>query len=320
VYTIKEAAARTGIPVELLRAWERRYGVVAPARTAGGYRVYDEAALDRLRAMRRLVDDGWSPSVAAAAILRGEVASPEPPALSGSRPANDDTDAAGRALVEAFVSAAVALDPRAVELALDRIFSAGSFETVADAFLLPALEAIGDAWASGRLSVAGEHAASHAVLRRLAAAFEAAGRAAEPSGAILVGLPPGARHELAALAFSVAARRAGLPILYLGPDLPPADWVSTARQTGAAAAVIGSPTRRDVDAAAEVGRAIRSAAPLTVVAFGGRLAPEAAAGLGGPGATRPLVLPGGIGPAVDALRAALPAPGRPPTSELGRSA
>ena len=49
MYTIKEAAARTGLTVPVLRAWERRYGVVAPTRTAGGYRVYDEAALRRLR-------------------------------------------------------------------------------------------------------------------------------------------------------------------------------------------------------------------------------------------------------------------------------
>jgi len=71
MYTIKETAARTGIPVALLRAWERRYGVVEPSRTGGGYRLYDDASIDRLRTMRRLVDDGWSPSVAAAAILRG---------------------------------------------------------------------------------------------------------------------------------------------------------------------------------------------------------------------------------------------------------
>ena len=44
MYTIKEAAARTGLTIPVLRAWERRYRVVAPTRTPGGYRVYDEAA------------------------------------------------------------------------------------------------------------------------------------------------------------------------------------------------------------------------------------------------------------------------------------
>lgn len=304
MYTIKEAAARTGVPIALLRAWERRYAVVAPARTAGGYRLYDDEALERLRMMRRLVDEGWAPSVAASAILRGDAPQPAADALPSA--AEAETRAAGRAdLVDRFVDAAVALDPAGVELALDRIFSAGTFETVVDGILLPALQAIGEAWAAGRLTIAGEHAASHAVLRRLAAAFQAAGRPGDATGAVIVGLPAGARHELAALAFSVAARRAGLPVLYLGPDLPPADWVSTVRQTHARAAVIGSPTRADVAAAAAVGRAIRSAAPQIVIAYGGRHADEAAAALDEPSGV--LVLPNGTAPAVDAVRASIPA-------------
>src|SRR5215212_3263433 len=60
MYTIKEASARSGVPIPLLRAWERRYGVVRPARTAAAYRLYADEDIARLRAMRRLLDDGWS--------------------------------------------------------------------------------------------------------------------------------------------------------------------------------------------------------------------------------------------------------------------
>ncbi len=69
MYTIKEAAQRTGVSVALLRAWERRYGIVAPLRTEAGYRIYDDAAIGRIRAMRTLVADGWSPRQAAANIM-----------------------------------------------------------------------------------------------------------------------------------------------------------------------------------------------------------------------------------------------------------
>ena len=66
MYTIKQAAARTGVAVPTIRAWERRYGVVSPARTAAGYRLYDEDAVERLAAMRFLVEtEGWRPSQAA---------------------------------------------------------------------------------------------------------------------------------------------------------------------------------------------------------------------------------------------------------------
>ena len=300
MYTIKQAASRTGVPVELLRAWERRYGIVSPERTAGGYRLYDEAALDRIRAMRRLVGEGWAPSVAAAAVLRGDVPAGSEAGAS-TEPANEPTPADASELIEAFVAAAAALDAQGIEAALDRMLAAGSFELVADRLLLPALVALGQAWADRRLGVAEEHAASHAMLRRLAAAFQAAGRPISTSGAVVVGLPPGCRHELAALAFSVAARRAGLPVLYLGPDLPVEDWAAAVRNVSARAAVIGAPTDGDVGRAAQVATAIREAAPGIVVAFGGRAA-TAAAGADGPDA---LVLPDGLGLAVDRLSDAL---------------
>src|SRR6185436_11498369 len=65
MYTIKEAATRAGLTPTVARAWERRYGVVEPARTTSGYRLYDDAAIERLRTMRLLVEDGWTASAAA---------------------------------------------------------------------------------------------------------------------------------------------------------------------------------------------------------------------------------------------------------------
>src|SRR5690349_22977147 len=73
MYNIKQAAERAGVTIPVLRAWERRYGIVRPARTPSGYRRFDDEAIARVRAMRGLVDDGWSPSAAAAAIVAGQV-------------------------------------------------------------------------------------------------------------------------------------------------------------------------------------------------------------------------------------------------------
>ena len=50
MYTIKQAAARTGLSVPIIRVWERRYGVVQPGRTPAGYRLYDDEAIARLAA------------------------------------------------------------------------------------------------------------------------------------------------------------------------------------------------------------------------------------------------------------------------------
>ena len=75
------------------------------------------------------------------------------------------------------MAAAAALDGDRIEAALDELFGRGSFESIVDAWLMPAAAALGDAWAAGRVTVAGEHAASAALARRLAGAFDAAARA-----------------------------------------------------------------------------------------------------------------------------------------------
>ena len=300
MYTIKQASTRSQVSIPLLRAWERRYGIVEPARTAAGYRLYDDAAVDRIRTMRRLVDAGWSPSTAAAAILSGEpiVLPARDEAAAELEPGSSSSGSPDASLVRQFVAAAADLDIDGLEHVLDEMFAAGSFEFVADGHVLPALNAVGDAWAAGRLDVASEHAASHAVLRRLAAAYQAAGRTTDTDGVVLVGLPPGVRHELGALAFSTAARRAGLPVVYLGPDLPVEDWVATARRTNARAAVIGVVATSDVEPARSVAAALRRAGPELAIFFGGRTAARAGAGPS-PVAGRPAeVLPDGL---VDAV-------------------
>ena len=296
MYTIKQAALRSGVNVALLRAWERRYGIVEPMRTDSGYRLYDDAAIDRLRAMRSLVDAGWSPRQAAERVTSatddeleqlapGETESPEEvPAVAST--------------IDAFVDGAARIDPGAIERALDDMFAAGSFERVIEDRLFPALRALGDAWSSGAVDVAGEHAASAAVARRLSMAFEAAGSPTGDRPPILVGLPPGARHELGALAFATAARRAGLPVVYLGPDVPVQSWIAAVEQTGGRAITFGVLIDRDVTAADEVVRAVRLAHPQVVIAGGGR----ASADVGNGDVLR---LPDRLTDAVEVLRQAL---------------
>ncbi|MET0773496.1 MAG: MerR family transcriptional regulator [Candidatus Limnocylindrales bacterium] len=300
MYTIKQAASRAGVSVPVLRQWERRYGVVRPARTASGYRSYDEPAIARIRAMRQLVDEGWAPNAAAASVI--EMDDPEVASLVARRspgvPESDRAALVAGDLVDAFERAAASLDPAALESVLDEMFSRGAFEQVAERYLGPALRRVGDAWQSGTLDVAAEHAASHAVLRRLAVAFQASGRPSHERGMVLVGLPPGARHELGALIFSIAARRAGLPVMHLGADLPVADWLDAAIQTDASAVVVGVVSGPDVASAVAVVQALQAARPLMPVAVGGHAARDVMA----PGV---LVLPEAVTAAVEAIREAI---------------
>jgi MerR family transcriptional regulator, light-induced transcriptional regulator len=302
MYTIKEAAARTGLTIPVLRAWERRYGVVSPTRTPGGYRVYDEAALGRLRTMRRLIDDGWSASAAAAAVVAGSVGT-----VPAAHPPGSGSRRGEAAFEDRLVDAASALDSPRIESALDDMFATGSYERVVEDHILPALRALGDAWAAGRLPVAGEHVASNAIQRRLAAAFQASGPGPHAVRPVLVGMPPGARHELGGLIFATAARRAGLPIVYLGADLPLADWVAAVERTNARGVVIGALMNADGAAARSVALGLRAVNPNLVIAFGGAAAPDPEADPTGANAGRTLRLPDDPTVGVAELRAALEA-------------
>ena len=223
--------------------------------------------------MRGLLERGWTASEAARAIRAGEVpvaeAASEPSTGAGAGAQAPSTRDHRRRMMDAFVAAAESASPAETEAALDEILASGSFEAIIDDVLLPAAAALGESWAAGRLSVAAEHAASGAVARRLAAAYQAA--AGDSRTKVLVGLPPGSRHELGALAFAVALRRRGVGVMYLGPDVPVDAWVDVARRTKARAAVVAVVTEADRGPAAAVIDALR-AVPVARVAVGGAAA------------------------------------------------
>ena len=272
MYTIKRAAELTGVPAATLRAWERRYAVVAPQRTPSGYRLYDARTLADLEVMNALVSGGWSPRQAADEVSRRRVAglTQEPPRNGHPRNGGGFLAAATTLhdRVDGFVEAAAQLDASSLHAILGDALSRSAIESVIVDWLMPALRKLGEAWEAGDVSVAGEHLASQIVLRRLGAAYEAAGP--RPGGQrIVVGLPPGAHHEIGALAFSVLARRAGADVLFVGPNLPAPDWAFAVTCHRAHHAVLAVTMREDVATAQATVAALRRDCPGVEVHVGG---------------------------------------------------
>ena len=282
MYTIKRAAELTGISVATLRAWERRYGVVSPQRSDGGYRLYGPEDVRALAIMNSLVNEGWSAREAAAETLRrlsGRDSGGRE--VSFGRDTRDSRDGRGSRVAplrpgaryqsedaEAFVRAAERLDSASATAVLDARFALGTFEHVVDDWLMPTLRLVGEAWAHGRLTVAGEHLVSYAVQRRLAAAYEAASGRNDGPG-LLIGLPTGARHELGLLAFAVAARRAGFATAYVGADLPAEEWVRAVELRHASGIVMAVPRTDDINAAHAIVDAVHARHPEVVIGLGG---------------------------------------------------
>lgn len=210
---IGELARRTGVSPELLRAWETRYGLLQPTRSAGGFRLYTGADEARTRRMTRLIADG----VSAAEAARQALTSGDPPLASGP-PIVDQLADRLRAALDAF-------DGADAHATLDRLLAAVSVEAALTDVVLPYLRDLGDRWAAGRATVAHEHFASNLIRGRLLALARDWDRGAGP--ALLLACLPGEAHDLGLITFGILAARRGWRVTFLGADTP-LDTIHTA--------------------------------------------------------------------------------------------
>ena len=157
-YRIRTVSELTGVSTATLRAWERRYGVPTPARTASAYRLYSDADVAVIRRMSALVKQG----VAAAEAARSVLASS---ALEVPVPAGElDPFASAHARL---IDATVRFDPDGLELEVKRVLSLGSGLVLFDRVLGPALRRVGELWREGEITIAQEHLASQVILGTL---------------------------------------------------------------------------------------------------------------------------------------------------------
>ena len=199
---IGELARRTGVATDLLRAWERRYGLLAPTRTDSGYRLYSSADVRRVGRMRELLAAGVSAAEAAREAL--------------SEPVTADVAAEGVAVE--LREAIQRLDDAASHTAFDRLLADFSLDAVLVGAVLPLLRELGEGWERGEVSVAQEHFASHLIRGRLLGLARGWDRGSGPRA--VLACPPEERHDLGLLIFGLALREHGWRITFLGGDTP----------------------------------------------------------------------------------------------------
>jgi DNA-binding transcriptional MerR regulator len=253
---IGELSKRAGVSPELLRAWERRYGLLRPTRSAGGLRLYDSGDLERVRLMRKHLADGLAAAEAAAAALGTAVAGEQaPPALSPAAVREELTEALDR-----FD------EPRAQAL-LDRLLAVASVDMLLSEVILPYLRELGERWARGDASVAQEHFASGVLRGRLLGIARGWGDGIGPA-AVLACLP-GEQHDLGLLAFGLALHTRGWRILYLGPDAPIETVEEVSRRLQPSLVVLAAVTSERVQPVVDQ---VRRLADRHRLALGGRAA------------------------------------------------
>ena len=199
---IAALAQRTGVAPDTLRKWEQRYAILQPERTAGGQRRYSERDVARVEWLRERLEEGYR--IGEAASLLGSLGSTPPRAarehLKGMLDALDDHEA------------------EAIGLRLDQAFALLHVEETFESVLVPLLQAVGERWRNGTMTTAEEHLVSEAVRSRLGHLLADAGGGVH--GVAVLACAPGERHELGLMMATIALRRDGWKVVYLGADAP----------------------------------------------------------------------------------------------------
>jgi hypothetical protein len=217
----------TGVPVNTLRTWERRYGVPSGDRTSGGHRLYPPETVEHLRLVVRALDAGHRPAQVLPASVEDlrRLVGQAGPSASPAGP------------VEAWVDAARALDGTA----LVRGFAEEGARLGLPAFLelraLPFLRRVGEAWEAGEIQVFHEHFASARLEDFLSAwwrplADGATGRA------VVCSTLAGDHHNLGLHMAAGLLAVAGHRVVFLGPDTPVDDIVAATAQAQARDVVV----------------------------------------------------------------------------------
>jgi MerR family transcriptional regulator, light-induced transcriptional regulator len=212
---IGELSRRSGVSPELLRAWERRYGLLEPTRSTGGLRLYSAADLDRVRAMQQHLAEGLAAAEAAALAAEAE-------------PRADHAVAYSPAVAKRELDASLSgFDEARAHAVLDELLSTATLDSILSDVLIPFLRELGERWERGEITVAQEHFASSVLRGRLLGLARGWDRGIGPR--ILLSCAPGERHDLGLIAFGLALRARGFRILFLGADTPIDSVAQTAR-------------------------------------------------------------------------------------------
>ena len=274
-YPIGAVAKATGLSVDTLRAWERRYNAVMPAHSERG-RVYGDAEIRRLMLLKRAVDGGHP--IGQVAGLRDaelEELNRQAQCYEGE---GEPADTAAE--LKMIVAAMAACDVDATNEELGRLAALMRPTDLVHRVVLPLMRHAGRNWEKGRLQVAQEHALS-ACVRNLLGALLRLGPRGQSAGLLLLTTPSGELHEFGILAAALLAAGHGFRVAYLGPNLPAREILYAAGRNVPRVVVLGlMKTNATRTVRADVQRLARDLDPRTELWMGGGGAEEASRGIG----------------------------------------
>lgn len=271
-YPIRAVSLMTGVSIDTLRAWERRYNAVTPVRDDRG-RMYSDADVRRIKRLRDAVAAGHAIG-RVAAMSDEQLAKMTLAAAPSVAPAASRAPHASVVNTASIIEALERFDAATVETELARAAALLRPTELLRDVLVPVLTEVGERWHNGRGRIAHEHILSASVRNVLGSLLRVHQKAGMPE-TLLFATPAGERHEFGTLGAAMMAASGGLGAIYLGPDLPSDDIVEITTVVAIEVVALG---------VSDVGDTERVEKEVSAVAR--RLAPHVELWLGGRGAER----------------------------------
>ncbi|MGZ9224700.1 MAG: MerR family transcriptional regulator [Anaerolineales bacterium] len=276
-FNLKVVLKETGLAADTLRAWERRYGLPTPNRSAGGHRLYSQRDIETIKWLIMRQADGLSIS-RAVDLWNERIASGTDPLTDSVQGTFTSTatvpvqftapDTTLDSLRARWINACTDFSESTAEQTLNQAFSIFPVEAVCIEVLQKGLSEIGKLWYENRANVQQEHFASGLAMRRLDALLSASPTPTRDQ-TVIVGCPPDEWHAFTPLLLSLFLRRRGLNVIYLGANVPVSKFSETVKNSKADLVILVAQQLTSAATLQQTALALSSAK--IPVAFGGRI-------------------------------------------------
>jgi DNA-binding transcriptional MerR regulator len=234
-HRIQRVAHITGLSKDVIRVWERRFGLLKPTRGANRYRNYSDDDVALLRYLKEQLDTGGS---------IGELSKLGREELLGraraSAPQLSSVDNTFSRLLRELLSSLDPFDRVTFEKRLNGSVAVVPFEEALHGILLPLQKHVGELWHEGHVNIAVEHYVTKQIQQKIYSAMNQL-PVAEFGAKVVVACPPGEEHEIAALAVAYRCRIRGCRVYYLGGNVPISSLTGFCRKVDSNLTIISFP-------------------------------------------------------------------------------
>ncbi|MEM1349969.1 MAG: MerR family transcriptional regulator [Myxococcota bacterium] len=303
--SIGAVSKATGIPVETLRTWERRYGFPKPERAQSGHRKYRSSTIAHLKLISEALERGHRPvhvmdkSVDALKVLldladsasvndeergsaRARTPSAQASASADTAPVHLARPTTGQqimpqtmhAIVEGWVQAMMRLDHETLQQSFESVWYRVGPMSFLSQLVSPFLEQVGQAWFEGRIAVLHEQFASNQLRKFLSSQWRPLSQRASGPRVVCTTLP-GEYHAIGLHMVSVVMSLAGCQVLFLGIDTPTLTITQSVTQAQAEVVLVSVSSAANAErVTAQLSELCEQLPRGTTLLIGGRGAPE----------------------------------------------